>query len=188
MMGIRLRSVWLAAILVLLTCGTALAQLSLSIQPGCIECCPLEGLGPCPGYTAFVTSRGWQPDERLILVLTGPGPAGPFGTGFLSADDEGRLELQLIFLCQNPWLAEDEATVQSVEKYWWIHPEWRPGDYGPWHLQVLGNSGEVQGDFLFAEDCVAAEFVPEPGSLLLLGSGMAVLAGYLAHRRQWRRG
>jgi hypothetical protein len=135
-----------------------------------------------------VTSRGWEPDERLILVLTGPGPAGPFGTGFLGADDEGRLELQLIFLCQNPWLAEGEATAQSVEKYWWIHPEWRPGDYGPWRLQVSGDSGGVQGDFLFAEDCVAAEFVPEPGSLLLLGSGMAGLAAYLAHRRHWRRG
>lgn len=186
-MGIHLRSVWLAAILVLLTCGTALAQLSLSIEPTCIECCPLEGLGPGPGYTAWATSRGWQSDERLILVLTGPGPAGPFGTGFLGADDEGKLELQLIFLCENPWLAEDEATVQSGEKYWWIHPEWKPADYGQWHVEVRGDSGAVQGDFLFSDDCEAAEFVPEPGSLMLLGSGMAGLAFYLAHRARMPR-
>jgi len=178
------RALCLGVALLTLGTGLALAQASLSIEPGCIECCPLEGLGPCPGYTARVTSRGWQPDERLILVLTGPGPAGTFGTGFLGADDEGRLELQLIFLCQNPWLAEDEATVQSVEKYWWIHPGWKPEDYGPWRLEVLGNSGDVQGEFLFAEDCVAAEFVPEPGTVLLLGGGLMGMAGYAGLR--WR--
>jgi len=171
-----------AAVLLLLTWGAVLAQLRLSIQPTCIECCPLEGLGPCPGYTAWVTSTGWRPDEGLILVLRGPGPAGPFGTGFLGADDEGRLELQLIFLCENPWLAKDEATVHAGEKYWWIHPEWKPGDYGQWHLEVRGGSGALGGDLLFAEDCEAAEFVPEPGSLLLLGSGVVGLAVYLAHR------
>jgi hypothetical protein len=181
-----LGSIWLATSLVLLTCGTALAQLSLGIQPGCIECCPLEGLGPCPGYTAYVTSSGWQPKESLILMLAGPGRAGPFGTGFLGADDEGLLELQLIFMCENPWLAEGEATLQSAEKYWWIHPEWRPEDYGLWHLEVRGDAGKVQGDFLFAEDCEAAEFVPEPGSLVLLGSGAIGLALYLGRRRRWR--
>ncbi len=182
-----LGSIWLAAMLVLLTCSAALAQLSLSVQPGCIECCPLEGLGPCPGYTAFVTSSGWQPAEGLILVLTGPGPAGPFGTGFLGADAEGRLDLQLMFMCENPWLAGNEATLQAAEKYWWIHPEWRPGDYGLWRLEITGDSGEVQGDFLFAEDCQVAEFVPEPGSLMLLGTGVAGLAVYLV-RRPLRRG
>jgi hypothetical protein len=45
----RLRSVWLALVLLALACGTAFAQLGLSIEPRCIECCPLQGLGPCPG-------------------------------------------------------------------------------------------------------------------------------------------
>jgi hypothetical protein len=36
--------------------------------------------------------------------------------------------------------------------------------------------------FVVAEDCAAYEFVPEPGSVLLLGSGLAGLAGYAALR------
>lgn len=43
-----------------------------------------------------------------------------------------------------------------------------------------GRTGEVE--FLVAEDCAAALFVPEPGSILLLGSGLAGLAGYAALR------
>jgi hypothetical protein len=184
----RLRSVWLAMVLLALACGTAFAQLDLVIEPECIECCPLEGLGPCPGYAALVTSRGWESGERMNLILTGPGPSGPFGTfGFVAADESGEFDLELIFLCQNPWVAGDEASSQFAEYYWWIHPDWSPADYGEWRLDLRGESGSVVGHFLFAEDCVAAEFVPEPGSLLLLGSGMTGLIAYLTHRRHWRR-
>jgi hypothetical protein len=179
-----LRSVGLAVLLLGLACGTAFAQVSLSIVPGCVECCPLEGLDPCPGYAASVRSRGWKPHEPLILVLTGPGPAGPFGTGFFGADDEGRLKLGLIFLCENPWLADEEATADFQGSYWWVHPEWKPADYGQWCLEVRGESGSVTGRFLFAEDCSAAEFVPEPATVILLGGGLLGLAGYSGLRRR----
>jgi len=179
-----LRSVGLAVVLLALACGTAFAQVSLSIVPGCIECCPLEGLRPCPDYAAFIKSRGWEPYEWLILVLTGPGPAGPFGTGFFAADDQGRLDLQLIFLCENPWLTEDEVTAQDKAGYWWIHPDWRPADYGQWRLDVTGESGGVTGRFLFADDCSGSEFVPEPASLILLGAGLVGLACYGGLRRR----
>jgi hypothetical protein len=179
-----LRSVGLAVLLLALACGTAFAQVGLSIVPACLECCPLEGLGPCPGYAASVTSRGWEPNERLTLVLTGPGPAGPFGTAFFAADDEGWLEVQLIFLCENPWLTDEDVTAQVKDRYWWIHPEWKPADYGQWSLDISGESGSATGRFLFADDCSAAEFVPEPASLILLGAGLAGLACYGGLRRR----
>jgi hypothetical protein len=180
------RALFLAVVLLVLGTGLALARASLSISPTCIECCPLEGLGPCPGYTAFVTSRGWEPGERLSLILWGPGPAGPFGTGFFAADAEGRLKVQLIFFCENPWL-DEEASAHFAENYWWLHPEWKPTDFGEWVMEVRTERVSVRDDFIFAEDCAAAEFVPEPGSLLLLGGGLAGLGGYSLVRWKSRR-
>lgn len=182
----QVRSVCLALVVFALAVATAFAQLSLIIEPRCIECCPLEGLRPCPGYAVVVVLEGWQPNERLVLILTGRGPAGPFGTGFMSADDTGRLEVQLIFLCENPWLVEEEATARFVDGYWWIHPDWQPQDYGLWKVEASGDSGSVAGSFLFAEDCAAAEFVPEPGTATLVATGMGGAVAYAALRLRGR--
>ena len=57
--------------------------------------------------------------------------------------------------------------------------------YGEWKLRVWqpGTDNADSATWRFAEVC-EEEFVPEPGTMLLLGSGLAGLAGYASLR--WR--
>lgn len=50
----------------------------------------------------------------------------------------------------------------------WTWPIWQPG-----------TAQSAQATILFAGYCAAATFVSEPGSIMLLGSGLAHLAGYV---------
>jgi hypothetical protein len=58
------------------------------------------------------------------------------------------------------------------------------GGLGNWEFSLVGDTSGREGSFsiVVAEDCLAYEFVPEAGTIALLGSGLAGLAGYATLR------
>ena len=157
----------------LLAGGVALAAgLSVSIDQDCFECWPYEqeqidaNVGPDPPdeYVVTMTITGFQQGDRFESDHTVNGQWMGSASWTWNLPPPSMLNAPYIFC--------DESDIQDY--------------YGQWTYSMrnpdTGDSTEVS--FLFAEDCAAAMFVPEPGSVLLLGSGLAGLAGYASLR--WR--
>jgi len=165
--------------------GVALAQASMHAWPECFQCLPEEGAeGP---YYYSWESCGWEAGMQVYLRQT-------FANG--EYRDGVDIALGACIAGADRYLPCEEGLEPVEHKSDAIAANgvW-PDDYwGPFEICAsIPNSvrGQVSADqivcdtILFAEVCEEeVEFVPEPGTLMLLGSGLAGLAGYAGLR--WR--
>jgi hypothetical protein len=187
--GEAMKKHWLRGMLLgvslalLLAGGVALAQaMYATADKTCIECQPEEGVHSGQ-YTVHIEYGGWVERRDWWLCMTfEPPPTFPgiwLGicrpADILSPQYEEFGPLPCSGFQSVEGLVEDPSALQGIED-WYGEWTFKTRQEDESHSQV--DSAEVS--FYVLEDCTPeqVEFVPEPGTLMLLGSGLAGLAGY----------
>lgn len=175
----------------LLTGGIALAQ-SLTVEPDCFQCWrgtreEFERVQPGYPYSYSWDSCGWRPGVLIWYTET-------FVNSYrwdehIEADQTGCVSSRdrWAWTCQGEPAHHRSGSVSAT-----ADGEFPDDFWGPFEVCVesVGNtdasaSAIVCETILFAEVC-EEEFVPEPGSILLLGSGLAGRAAYAGLRLKRR--
>jgi hypothetical protein len=170
----------------LLVGGAVLAQgLSVTADQDCFECWPRSSGWPPPDdHMVELTVSGYDMGDLLCARLTIPGGEHTEGCGMPAQAPPCTVEIGVECTTMLPYLGSDcwtfEAAAGDVTPSQVVYGEWV---WRLWQEDDGVSAGPVYATFTFAEVC-EEEFVPEPGSILLLGSGLAGLAGYATLR--WR--
>ncbi|MCJ7618662.1 MAG: PEP-CTERM sorting domain-containing protein [Anaerolineae bacterium] len=162
----------------------ALGQgLTVSVDQTCFECYS-DPSGPDEQHIVRLEIEGI--DEGLCLCYSLDRPTEPVPANCWPPITPQEEWMQFIGCVQQE---TGDATIQR-----WIPPEQLYGEWAYRFWQQPGQCvpypgydptvGPITRTIVLAEDCSALEFVPEPGTSALLGSGLAGLAGYATLR--WR--
>ena len=182
---------WLRGVLLgvslalLLASGVALAQgLFLTVDKDCLECWPGTDQPKQERYFLELTFGGWNPQYLLCESLKIDGELIERGCGGSPPPEDPFT--QTLWLPCEPTAGGASILGLDVDVSQPIDP------LGQWELRIWEENppgttvDSAKVTFLVAETCEEAveAFVPEPGSMLLLGSGLMGLAGYATLR--WR--